>query len=63
MGHEAVVKILVAWDDVEVDIKDKDGHSSLFYAAWMGHEGVVNILAARDDLEADPKGYCRHVLR
>ena len=32
-GHEAVVKILVARDDIEVNTKDQDGRSLLSYAA------------------------------
>ena len=54
-GHEAVVKMLVARDDVEVDTKDEDSRSPLFYAAAAGHEAVVKILAARDDVQVNAK--------
>ena len=46
-GHEAVVKILVEPDDIEVNIKDDHGRSPLSYAARNGHEAVVKILGAR----------------
>ena len=51
--HEAVVKLLVARDDVEVDSKDEAGRSPLSYAAENGHEAVVKILVARDNVEVD----------
>ena len=35
-GHEAVVKILVACDNVEVNTKDQDGHLPLSYVDKWG---------------------------
>ncbi|KAL8901819.1 MAG: hypothetical protein Q9207_005011 [Kuettlingeria erythrocarpa] len=52
-GHEAVVKLLLARDDVEVDWEDKQGQTPLSWAAQDGHEAVVKLLLARDDVEVD----------
>ena len=54
-GHEAVVKILVARDDVEVNTTDSEGRSPLLQAAEEGHEAVVKLLVARDDVEVNTK--------
>jgi Ankyrin repeats (3 copies) len=43
-GHEAVVRLLVARDDVEADSKDVDGRTPLWQAAANGHEAVVRLL-------------------
>lgn len=40
-GHEAVVKLLVERDDVEVGSKDEFGQTPLSWAAEEGHETVV----------------------
>ena len=54
-GHEAVVKILVSQDNVEVDTKDNHGHSLLSYATKEGHESVVKILVTWDDIKVNTK--------
>jgi Ankyrin repeats (3 copies)/Ankyrin repeat len=55
-GHKAVVKVLVARDDVAADSKDNEyGQTPLSWAAENGHEGVVKLLVERDDVEADSK--------
>ncbi|KAF8243907.1 hypothetical protein K440DRAFT_663812 [Wilcoxina mikolae CBS 423.85] len=55
-GHEAVVRLLLARDDVEADSKDtRYGQTPLSWAAEKGHEAVVRLLLARDDVEADSK--------
>jgi ankyrin repeat protein len=54
-GHEAVVRLLVKRDDVEVDSKDDCGQTPLSLAAVGGQEAVVQLLAERDDIEADSK--------
>ncbi|KAI9845534.1 MAG: hypothetical protein M1838_001702 [Thelocarpon superellum] len=56
-GHEAVVRLLVDRDDVEVDSKDQSGQTPLSWAARGGHEAVVKLLVDRDDVEADSKDY------
>jgi len=43
-GHEAVVKLLVGRDDVEVHSKDNYGQTPLFWAAQKGHEAVAKLL-------------------
>ena len=48
-GREAVVKILLAQDDIEV----RRGRSSLSTAVQFGHEAVVKILVARDDVDVN----------
>ncbi|KAL8756771.1 MAG: hypothetical protein Q9184_004385, partial [Pyrenodesmia sp. 2 TL-2023] len=54
-GHEAVVKLLLARDDVEADSKDiYYSQTPLSWAAENGHEAVVKILLARD-VEANSK--------
>ena len=52
-GREAVLKILLAQDDIEVNTKDRRGRSSLSYAVQFGHEAVVKILVARDDVDVN----------
>ena len=54
-GHEAVVKLLLARNDVEADSRDENGRSPLSWAAMEGHEAVVKLLLARNDVEADPQ--------
>jgi ankyrin repeat protein len=49
-GHDAVVKMLLARDDVEVNSKDPYGGTPLLRAAANGHEAVVKLLLARDDV-------------
>src|ERR1700722_42185 len=54
-GHEAVVKLLLARDDVDADSKHSDGQTPLSWAAAGGHEAVVKLLLARDDVDGDSK--------
>jgi len=49
-GQEAVVKLLLAWDDIDANLKDRHGQTPLLYAADRGHEAVVKLLLARDDI-------------
>jgi ankyrin repeat protein len=55
MGHESVVKMLLARDDVKADSKDDYGRTPLFAAADMGHEEVVKLLVARKDVDVREK--------
>ena len=43
-GHEAIVKLLLEIDKVEVDSKNKYGQTSLWSAAEYGHEAIVKLL-------------------
>ena len=46
--HEAVVKLLLARDDVDVNSRDDNGTTPLLDAAEYGHEAVVKLLIVRD---------------
>jgi ankyrin repeat protein len=46
-GHEALVKLLIVHDDVDVDVNISVGYSDytpLLWAAENGHEAVVKLL-------------------
>ena len=51
MGHEAVVKLLLVRDDVEVNSKDTAGRTPVLFAAENGHETVVKLLM-QDNLDS-----------
>ena len=50
-GHEAVVKILLARDNVHPDLKNERGQTLLSLAASNGREAVINLLLARDNVD------------
>ena len=52
-GHEAVVMLLLARNDVDAYAWDIYGWTPLFWAAYWGHKAVVELLVACDDVEAD----------
>jgi ankyrin repeat protein len=52
-GHEAVAKLLLAKDGVDVNFKDKDGRTPLWYTAGNGHEAVVKLLLATDGVDVN----------
>lgn len=54
-GHERVVRLLLARNDVQADSKDEYGRTPLSRAAAGGHEEVVKLLLARNDVQADSK--------
>ncbi|KAL8991286.1 MAG: hypothetical protein Q9169_007903 [Polycauliona sp. 2 TL-2023] len=54
-GHQAVVRLLLAQDDIEADAKDHLGQTPLARAAELGHEAVVELMLAREDVLADAK--------
>ena len=54
-GKEAVVKMLLAKDDVDPDSKDFSGRTPLRWAAENGHEAVVKLLLAKDGVDPDSK--------
>src|ERR1700722_4826478 len=51
-GHEAVVELLLARDDVDVN---SDGGTPLSLAAEKGHDAVVKLLLARDDIDVNSR--------
>ncbi|KAI9797607.1 MAG: hypothetical protein M1833_005390 [Piccolia ochrophora] len=54
-GHEAVVRFLADWTDVDTDSKAVNGQTPLSRAAQNGHEAVVRYLADRTDVDTDSK--------
>jgi len=54
-GHELVVKLLMAREDVDVNSKDIDGRTPFSIATKNGHEGVARLLLSQDDLEVNSK--------
>ena len=53
-GHEAVVKLLLANDQVDVNAKDSaDGQTPLWRAVGGGHEAVVKLLLANDRVDVN----------
>jgi len=54
-GREAVVKLLLARDDVDADSKDLRGRTPLSWAARKGRGAVAKLLLMRDDVDANPK--------
>ncbi len=55
-GHEAVVKLLLETDKVDVDSKDSEyGRTPLSWAAKNGHEAVVKLLLETGKVDIDSK--------
>ncbi|KAI9781882.1 MAG: hypothetical protein M1839_005676 [Geoglossum umbratile] len=55
-GHEAVVKLLLAKDGVDINSKDSyGGQTPLSLAAERGHEAVVKLLLAKDGVDINSK--------
>jgi ankyrin repeat domain-containing protein 50 len=52
-GHEAVVKLLLDTDKVEVDSMDGSGRTPLSWAAENGHEAVVKLLLDTGKVKVD----------
>ncbi|KAL3254416.1 hypothetical protein ABHI18_008950 [Aspergillus niger] len=53
-GHVAVVKLLLAAEEVDIDSRNSIGRSPLSLAAQNGHDEVVKLLI-REDLDIDSK--------
>ncbi|KAJ2934213.1 hypothetical protein H1R20_g2892, partial [Candolleomyces eurysporus] len=49
-GHEALVRKLLARDDLDVNAVDAKGWSALSMAAHFGHEQIVELLLSRPDV-------------
>ncbi|EON68342.1 hypothetical protein W97_07600 [Coniosporium apollinis CBS 100218] len=50
-GNEAVVKLLLAHPDIDVNSKDQDGETPLWRAAAEGREAMVRLLLAQPDID------------
>lgn len=55
-GHEGVVRLLLARDNVAADFQDEYQRTPLSYAAEEGHESVVRILLAHGDVAINSQG-------
>ena len=53
---EAVVRLLIERDDVDINAKDKGGQTALILATKLGYEAVVRLLIGRDDIDINTKG-------
>ena len=54
-GHEAIVELLLATGQVDVNMGDRSGQTPLFYAAQNGHKAVVELLLATGQIDIDVK--------
>lgn len=55
-GHEAVVKVLLAIDGIDVNSRDNlDGWTPLAWAAGNGHEAVVVLLLAKGGIDLNSR--------
>lgn len=52
-GHETIVRLLLARDDVNTEPRDQYCQIPLSLAARKGHEKILKLLLARDDMKAD----------
>ena len=55
IGHEAVVKLLLAAEGVDADSKDQYSRTPLFIAAVYGHEAIVKLLLTAEGIDANSK--------
>jgi len=53
--HEALVKLLLSTDKVDVDLKDNWGRTLVLLAAKSGFEVVVRLLLDTSKVDADSK--------
>jgi len=61
-GYKAVVKLLLAWDNIDLNSKDKFGATPLLLAAEYRSKAVVELLLAWDNVNPDPKSALRDIL-
>ena len=61
-GYEAVVKLLLARDDIDLNSKDKFRATLLLLAAEYRSKAVVELLLAWDDVNLDSKSALRNIL-
>lgn len=54
-GHAAVVKLLLAMDNIDADARDDEGRTPLWYAVKGRHKSVVELLLATDKVDVKTK--------
>ena len=54
-GYEAVVRLLMEREDVDINSKDKYGYTPLAQAAIEGHEAIVRLLLERENVDVNSK--------
>ncbi len=54
-GHEQVVKLLLARDDIEADSKSSGCRTPLSYAIDRRHKDIAKLFLSRDDVETDSR--------
>ena len=54
-GHDTIIRLLLAADNVDVESKDRDSRTPLSWAAGNGHEAVVQLLLATDNVDVESK--------
>jgi len=52
-GYDALVKQLLAQDNIDVNLMDRHGQTPLFYAALRGREAVVKLLLAQNNIDVN----------
>ncbi|RXW15115.1 hypothetical protein EST38_g10739 [Candolleomyces aberdarensis] len=50
-GREAAVKALLLKPDIDVNVEDGFGWTSLAHAAWSNHHGICHMLLARPEIQ------------
>ncbi|KPM42707.1 hypothetical protein AK830_g3870 [Neonectria ditissima] len=57
-GQEAVVKLLLTTESIDLDVKDRTfGYTPLAWAAHYGHESIVNLLLATKGVDVNSRDY------
>ena len=54
-GHEAVVRLLIEKDCVDINTKDHNDWTPLAFAVHSGHEAIVRLLIERDGIDINAK--------
>jgi ankyrin repeat protein len=55
-GHDAIVELLLAADNVDPNVGDRESTMPLHWACAMGHVSVVRQLLARDSIDVNAHG-------
>ena len=61
-GYKVVVKLLLIWDNIDLNSKDKFGAMLLLLAAEYRSKAVVELLLAWDNVNPDFKSALRDIL-